>query len=130
MTELQNIGATHVLDRYDPQVDLVTQVHGIVGGKENITRIFDCANWTYGMAAAMAAPKQPSKLRILHPIDANDEVKNKDNRPNLDAAFIVGATEALEPLSKDFWTLMPECVEKEVLEYHHFESLRVWTLSG
>ena len=56
-TEFKNIGATHVLDWKDPQIDLVTQGHGIVGGMENVTRIFDCANWTYGLAAAMATRK-------------------------------------------------------------------------
>lgn len=109
-TELKNIGATHVLDRHEPQAGLVTQVHDILGGRENVTRIFDCANWTYELALAMAAPEHPSKLRILHPMKADDEANNKENRPNLDAAFIVGNTEALEPFSKDFWKFLPEWV--------------------
>ena len=119
-TELKNIGATHVLDRHEPQADLVTQVHDIVGGKENVTRIFDCANWTYGLAAAMAAPKQSSKLRVLHPIDPDDEVNNRESGPNLDAAFIVGATEALEPLSQDFWRFLPEWVTEGRLKISPF----------
>ena len=119
-TELKNLGATHVLDRHEQQADLVTKVHDIVGGKENVTRIFDGANWTYGLAAAMAAPKQPSKLRILHPLTADDEVSIKDSRPNLDAAFVVGATEALEPMSKDFWTFLPEWVTQGHLKIPPF----------
>ena len=50
----------------------------------------------------MTASNEPRKLRVLHSMDTDDEVNNKDHRPNLDAASVVGATEALEPLSKDY----------------------------
>ncbi|KAL8790497.1 MAG: hypothetical protein Q9195_006328 [Heterodermia aff. obscurata] len=109
-TELRNIGATHVLDRHTPVADLVAQVHDVVGGEENVTRIFDCANWTHELATALAAPKGASKLRTLHPVDTDGGVNNKELRPSLDAAYVVGTTEALEPLSKDFWRFLPEWV--------------------
>ena len=58
----------------------------------------------------MAGPNQPSKWRILYPMNADEEVDNQRNRPNLDAAFVVRTTEALESLSKDFWKSLPEWV--------------------
>ena len=81
------MGATHALDRHEAQADLVTQVRDIVGGKENVTRIFDRANGTYGLAAAIAAPNQPSKLRILHPMDADEEVKKPEKSPESIGGF-------------------------------------------
>ena len=114
VAELKELGATHVLDRHEPQDVLVSQAHDIVGGSENITRVFDCANWTYELAVGMLATNRPSKLRTLHPIDFVPGTKSfiEQKRPNCDAAFIVGASEALEPLTKDFWKSLPDWVVK------------------
>jgi NADPH2:quinone reductase len=78
--ELKEMGATHVVDRYSP--NLVEEVQAITGGPESVTRVYDCVSWTYELAAAMVATKKDSFIATLHPPQsAFDELSKlgKDN---------------------------------------------------
>ena len=40
---------------------------------------------------------------MLHPIDSGTKRYIENKRPKCDTAFVLRASEALEPLAKDFW---------------------------
>ena len=42
--ELKDMGATHVIDRHASS--LVPDIQKIAGGKDAVTHIYDCVNWT------------------------------------------------------------------------------------
>ncbi|KAG4436064.1 hypothetical protein IFR05_008454 [Cadophora sp. M221] len=62
--ELRDIGATHVVDRHSGSV--VDEVQKAAGGAEEVTHVYDCASWTYELAADLVATEKPSRIAILH----------------------------------------------------------------
>lgn len=64
--ELLEMGATQVLDRHLPQDELVSKIHEIVGGQEEVTRVYDCASWTFELAASLLAKNKEAKIATLH----------------------------------------------------------------
>ena len=65
--ELKDMGATHVIDRHSSSI--VQDIQEIAGGKDAVTHIYDCVNWTVS-GSSLHLMKPPSSLteRILTPV--------------------------------------------------------------
>ena len=121
-SELQEAGASHIINRHLPLETLIAQIQSAAGGPSNITRILDCASWEHSLATALLAPDRPTRLATLHRVK---EDKIHATRPLCRATLVQNTNANLGEHAEAFWKVLPEWIEAGVVRPTAF-----WTLDG
>jgi len=107
--ELKKLGATHVIDRHSSAEEIAARLKQITG-EEGVTHIYDCVSWDYTFSVSLLSKTKPSTLLTLHPAeDAQKLVEEKG--VNARVTFILGTSDFMQPLAKQFWKSLPGWVE-------------------
>lgn len=114
--ELKKLGATHVIDRYSK--DIPSEVYAAAGGKGAVTRVMDCVNWTYELAAELVSGTKPGgRIATLHmPETAIAELERLGKGENVKAGVAMGLREHFGDLAEVFWGSVGEWLEKGVIK--------------
>jgi NADPH2:quinone reductase len=107
-SELQEAGASHIIDRHLPEETIIAQVHAAAGGASNVTRILDCASWEHHLATALLTPDKPTRLATLHRVN---EAKIHETRPLCRANLVQNTNANLGAHAEPFWRVLPSWIE-------------------
>lgn len=121
-SELQQAGASHIIDRHLPSEEIISQVQSAAGGPSHITRLLDCASWSHDLATALLAPNKPTRLITLHRVN---EAKVHETRPLCRANLVQNTNANLGEHAEHFWRVLPSWIEAGVVRPTAF-----WTLNG
>lgn len=99
--DLKAMGATHVVDRHS--LKIVEEVRKIAGGKDVITHVYDCVNWTYELATELVSSTLPSRILTLHQAEGAVELLKKLGKKNVKAEIVLGSRENLMSIADMFW---------------------------
>ena len=106
--ELKALGATHVVDRYSD--DIARDVYAITNGPDEVTRVMDCVNWTYELAAGLISSTRPGTIVTLHqPPTAVAELERL-GKTDVKAGIAMGIREYFTDLAGVFWGNIGEWV--------------------
>lgn len=89
-TELRELGASHVIDRYLSQVELVRQVRGILGAG-GVLKVLDCVSWTHELAVALVPEDEKSSVATLHRATAVADILEREGKTKAVVGFVMGA---------------------------------------
>jgi NADPH:quinone reductase len=110
--KLKTFGATHVIDRYLSQEEVVKQVRGILG-EDGVTKVFDCVSWTHELAVALVPKEKESLVATLHRTTTVVEILEKEGKAKAVVRFVVGTVNnwGVEDTA-EFWTWLGEVVSE------------------
>lgn len=115
--ELEQAGASHVVDRHLPVAEIVAQVHAAAGGANNVTRVYDCRSSTRDLDVALLPVDVPSLFLSLRPIDEGTEKTIKETKPKAGAKLVMGTSEGLGAMQEGFWKELPKWAEKGIVGF-------------
>jgi NADPH2:quinone reductase len=121
---LQELGATHVVDRHLDPASITSEIRKIVG-QDGVTHIYDCVSWDYSFPISLLSPSKHSTLLTLHPCDDAERIV-KQKGLDCRVQFILGNSAFLQPLTKQFWESLPGWIERgslAVAKYRVVEGL-------
>lgn len=121
--ELEKIGATHVVDRHSSSI--VKEVQAITGGPESVTRVYDCVNWRYELAAAMVCKTHPSFIATLHPSQNIVEELTRLGKVKCVSRFVSGARNNFEgsPAGDLFWDALGKWVREGKVRIQKYKTI-------
>lgn len=109
--ELKDLGATHVIDRHSSKI--VQEVQAAAGGNEEVTYVYDCANWTFELAADIVATGVPSRITVLHHSETALELLEKRGKNLAKFSLVNGSRWNLEgEVNKKYWESLGKWVQE------------------
>ncbi len=110
-TELKDLGATHVIDRYSSNI--APEVKAAAGGDEEVTHVYDCANWTFELAADIVAAGVSSRITVLHHSDTVLELLEKKGKNLAKFALVNGSRWNFKgEVNKNYWENLGKWVQE------------------
>ncbi|KAL5318347.1 hypothetical protein ACEPPN_013407 [Leptodophora sp. 'Broadleaf-Isolate-01'] len=123
--ELRDLGATHVIDRHSKNV--VAEVQKASGGVEEVTHVYDCASWTYELAADLVATEKPSRIAILHHSKTvQSDLDSRGKRLAIVATVVGSQANFHGEESRMYWASLESWVQEgkvRIPEYRMIEGL-------
>ncbi|TVY36633.1 Dehydrogenase [Lachnellula subtilissima] len=108
--ELEELGASHVIDRYLSQEEIVERVWGIVGA-EGVIKVLDCVSWTYELAVALVLKDKKSWVATLHQATTVADILEKEGKVKAVVKFVMGAVNSWgKEDSAAFWKWLGKVV--------------------
>jgi NADPH:quinone reductase-like Zn-dependent oxidoreductase len=118
--DLTQAGASHVVDRHDPDDKIIQQVLSAAGGHGNISQIIDCASWEHHLATALLTPDKPSRLVTYHAVD---QAKVREQRPQCEATAVRCSNANMGSNAEAFWKELPRWLEAGLIQPTAFKTL-------
>ena len=109
--EMKLFGATHLIDRHNPEEEILKQIYAIVG--DSLIYSFDAVNQPEGQIMGVNALSSSMKgkfARLLpRPID---ETKVVGKNAGFEIKNVFGSSQLRPELCKPFWKLVPQYLEE------------------
>jgi NADPH2:quinone reductase len=119
--DLKAMGATHVVDRHS--VEIVKEIQTIAGGKDSVTHIYDCVNWTYELATEMVSSTLPSRILALHEAQSAVELLEKMGKNNVKAEIVLGSRVNLMSIADMFWPYVGQWLKEGKIQIPKFRTI-------
>ena len=109
---LKSMGATHVIDRHLSSAEIAKQVEAAIG-VNNVTQAYFCAPLNVDLAVALLSKDKPSTLKLLLPLEGNQEQELTSQLPLCKFGFVDDLTNAsLAPNTVPFWAKVPDYLRR------------------
>ena len=110
---LKSMGATHVIDRHSSPADIGRQIEAITVS-DGVAQVYNCATLQVEVAVAALSSSEPSRLRLLLPLEDGEAEQLSSQRPLCDFRFMDDVSnESLGSHAEQFWAEVPRWLMDE-----------------
>ena len=119
-TELETLGATHVINRHGTKEEVLRQIHDAVG--DNLLHVFDTVNFPEGLGFGFDAlsSQKVGKLARLIPLATVEEPMRKGH----EVMDVLGNQHTHHPLLLQMWERLPEYLERGYVRAKPFTAIK------